>query len=60
MSDQVLHIEYFNRGRPTARPYRHNFDAPGVEMWGLADGSVLIRHPQFPVWDLFDLEEGET
>lgn len=58
MSDDVLGLQYYNLGRLTQDPYTHTF-GPGVEMWGLSDGGLLIRHPSFPLWDLRDLKEGE-
>lgn len=58
MSAEVLAIEYYNLGRPTQVPYRHDF-GDGVEMWGLSDGGLLIRHPHYPLWSLRDLRKGE-
>ena len=49
----VLAIEYRHDASSSRKPYRHDFQESGVEMWALADGSLLIRHPRFRLWDDF-------
>lgn len=44
MSRNVQRIRYRHVKSAGSVPYEHVFGA-GVEMWGLSDGSVLLRHP---------------
>ncbi len=58
MSKRVLELQYVNANVPHSPTYRHTFQ-PGVEMWGLSDGGLLIRSPGHRIWNLYDLEDGE-
>lgn len=48
----VLSIAYRHAESSGRTPYRHDFDSDDVQMWALADGSVLLRggHGQ-RLWD---------
>lgn len=53
MSRRVLRLEYRHVEDPDGPDVVrvHDF-GPGVEMWALEDGTVLLRHrdPETPVW----------
>jgi hypothetical protein len=55
----VLAVEYKHAQSARGTPYRHDFESAGVELWALADGSLLIRHPKHRLWDDFTVEDGE-
>jgi hypothetical protein len=55
----VLAIEYEHADSARDKPYRHDFTASGIEMVGLPDGSLLIRHPRFRLWDDLTVEDDE-
>ncbi len=59
MSRRVLSLEYVNVNVHDSPVYRHAF-TPGVELWGLSDGALYMRLPRNGLWNLYDLEEGET
>lgn len=53
MSRNVLAVEYRHEHSAQRTPFRHDFDMDGIEMYALADGSILIRHPSRRLWDDF-------
>ncbi len=55
----VLAIEYRHSESKQRTPYRHDFQENGVELWALADGSLLIRHPRFRLWEDFTVGDDE-
>jgi len=59
VSRQVLELAYFNIGSVGRTPYVHEFESKGVELWALADGSLLLRHPQHRLWEDFVVPDGE-
>jgi hypothetical protein len=60
VSRQVLALDYYNVGSAQRAPYRHEFDTRGVEMWALADGSLLIRGAGGRrLWDDFYVRDRE-
>lgn len=50
MSERVYALEY--QHEEDGENYRHDF-GPGVEMWALDDGTVLLRHPRKLLWGEF-------
>ena len=59
VSREVQAVEYLNVGSAQAKPYRHDFDSDGVEMWALKDGSILLRHPRHRLWGDFIVGDSE-
>ena len=59
VSRNVLFLDYYNVGSAQRSPYRHEFQ-PGVELWALADGSLLLRgaHGQ-RIWEDFYVRDSE-
>lgn len=47
VSGRVYALEYEHSD--DGHDYRHDF-GPGVEMWALPDGTVLLRHPEKDLW----------
>lgn len=48
LSAAVLALSYIHEEDHTA--YKHDF-GPGVELWALPDGSMMLRHLEKPLWD---------
>lgn len=59
VGSSVLAIEYEHAQSHQDAPYRHDFDSEGVEMWALADGSILLRHPRHRLWDDYVVSDSE-
>jgi hypothetical protein len=59
VSRTVLFLDYYNVGSAQRSPYRHEFQ-PGVEMWAMADGTLMLRgaHGQ-RLWEDFFVRDGE-
>lgn len=59
VSTHVLSVDYHNAGSAQRSAYTHEF-RPTVEMWALADGSLLLRGPGGRrVWDDFYVRDAE-
>jgi hypothetical protein len=58
MSREVLSISYYHLESAQDRPYKHVFDNDGVEMYGMPDGSIVIRHPTLRLWEDRLVEDG--
>ena len=48
LSPEVLAISYIHEEDHNA--YKHDF-GPGVELWILPDGSLMLRHLEKPLWE---------
>lgn len=59
MSGHVLALEYFHAQSAQGRPYRHDFESDGVELWALPDGALFIRSRRLRLWADFDVSGGE-
>lgn len=55
----VFALEYANAGSRSHAAYRHDFDSKGIELWALADGSLMMRHPDYRLWDDFNVSDTE-
>lgn len=51
VSRDVESIAYQHVEEPGELPRKHDFEQAGVEMWAMNDGSILIRHPKYRLWD---------
>lgn len=51
VSRDVESIAYQHVEEPGELPRKHDFEHSGVELWALHDGSILIRHPKYRLWD---------
>ena len=51
ISDEVLALEYVHIASAGNVPYRHDFTHKGVELWLQGDGSILLRHPTYRLWE---------
>lgn len=53
IGEHVYSVSY--RHAQNSAPHFHDFETPGVEMWGMDDGTVVLRHPDGrPLWHDFD------
>lgn len=59
MSRRVLAIAYEHAQSATHAAYNHDFERNGVELYALADGSLLIRHPRLKLWGDFTVKDSE-
>ncbi len=59
ISQNVLAVEYAHEHSARRTPFRHDFEIDGIELWVLADGSILIRHPSVRLWDDFIVNSGD-
>lgn len=48
LSGEVQRILYVHV--EDGKRYEHEF-GPGVEMWALKDGSIIVRHPEKRIWE---------
>ena len=51
ISRKVYMIAY--QHKEDGKDYKHDFDLPDVNMWGLSDGSILITHKSKKLWENF-------
>jgi hypothetical protein len=59
MSRRVLALEYVHAQTNKHRRYRHDFEAKGVELIALEDGSLSIRHPKHKLHAQFTVKADE-
>jgi hypothetical protein len=51
IGSDVIDLTYYHASSAQQKPYRHQFDKNGAAIWGLPDGSLLIRHPRLRLWE---------
>jgi hypothetical protein len=57
LSDNVEAVLYRHAHSATRAPYKHKF-GKGVSLYGLRDGSVIIKGPK-RLWEMFTVEDSE-